>query len=186
MKIMIIALAVLGTALAFDLAAAGQDMDGPRFLNLPGRGDALPYSHAVVAGKTVYIAGTLGLDADTGLAPEDIDQEIRLLMEGIKAKAELAGVMAHEIGHAMHSHFSNRAQPFATALYSIFVAEVASTLNVALLFEHLLRTETDPEMRRFLLSEYLHGFRGTVFRQIMFAEFEREMEALGAPARAAQ
>jgi len=86
--------------------------------------------------------------------------------------------LVHEMGHALHSVYSQAAQPYPKADYSIFVAEVASTLNEALLFEHLLRTETDPELRRFLLSEYLHGFRGTVFRQIMFAEFEREIYAM--------
>ena len=62
MKIAIAALAVIGTALLFDLNTNAQDADGRRFLNLPGRGDALPFSHAVVAGNTVYIAGTLGVD----------------------------------------------------------------------------------------------------------------------------
>jgi oligoendopeptidase F len=80
--------------------------------------------------------------------------------------------LAHEMGHAMHSHFSNRAQPFPTADYSIFVAEVASTFNEALLLDHMLeRAKTDGE-RLFLLASYLDGIRGTLFRQAMFAEFE--------------
>ena len=85
--------------------------------------------------------------------------------------------LVHEMGHALHSVYSQAAQPYPKADYAIFVAEVASTLNEALLFEHLLKHETEPEVRRFLLSEYLHGFRGTVFRQIMFADFEREIYA---------
>lgn len=97
MKIVIAAFAVIATALALDLSTAAQDADGRRFLNLPGRGDALPFSHAVVAGDTVYIAGTLGVDAETGAAPENIEEEVRLVMEGIKAKAELAGVTMDDL-----------------------------------------------------------------------------------------
>ncbi|MBN2489887.1 MAG: oligoendopeptidase F [Planctomycetes bacterium] len=90
---------------------------------------------------------------------------------------ESLSTLVHEMGHALHSVYSQAAQPYPKADYSIFVAEVASTLSEALLFEHLLEVETDPEARRFLLAEYLHGFRGTVFRQTMFAEFEREVYA---------
>ena len=97
MKIAIATLAVIGTALLLDLNTNAQDSDGKRFLNLPGRGDALPFSHAVVAGATVYLAGTLGVDPQTGKAPEDLEQEVRLAMEGIKAKAELAGVTMDDI-----------------------------------------------------------------------------------------
>ena len=97
MKIALAALAVIGTALLFDLNATAQDGDSRRFLNLPGRGDALPFSHAVVAGDTVYIAGTLGVDPVTGMAPADLEQEVRLAMEGIKAKAELAGVTMDDL-----------------------------------------------------------------------------------------
>lgn len=86
---------------------------------------------------------------------------------------ESLSTLVHEMGHALHSVYSQATQPYHKADYSIFVAEVASTLNEALLSEHMLRNETDPTVRRFLLSEYLNGFRGTVFRQIMFAEFER-------------
>jgi len=97
MKIAIVALAVIGTALALDLSTAAQDTDARRFLNLPGRGDALPFSHAVVAGNTAYIAGTLGVDPETGLAPEDAAQEARLVMDGIKAKVELAGLTMDDV-----------------------------------------------------------------------------------------
>lgn len=80
--------------------------------------------------------------------------------------------LAHEMGHALHSHFSNRAQPFATADYSIFVAEVASTLNEALLAHHMIEGAGSDAERLFLLGSHLDGLRGTLFRQAMFAEFE--------------
>ena len=83
--------------------------------------------------------------------------------------------LAHELGHAMHSYFSNEAQPFCTADYSIFVAEVASTFNEALLLQHVLDTATSPEEQLFILGSYLDGIRGTLFRQTMFAEFELEI-----------
>jgi len=80
--------------------------------------------------------------------------------------------VAHEMGHAMHSFFSNRRQPFATADYSIFVAEVASTFNEALLLRQMLERAAGRDERLFLLGSYLDGIRGTLFRQTMFAEFE--------------
>ena len=97
MKIAIAALPVIGTALLLDLSTSAQDSDGRRFLNLPGRGDALPFSHAVVAGNTVYIAGTIGTDPETGMAPESVEQEARLVMDGIKTKVELAGLTMDDI-----------------------------------------------------------------------------------------
>jgi len=81
--------------------------------------------------------------------------------------------LAHEMGHAMHSDFSNGTQPYATANYSIFVAEVASTVNEALLAAHLLERATDDDERMFLLTSRIDSIRGTLFRQAMFAEFER-------------
>lgn len=97
MKITIALLAVIATALILDLSTSAQDSDGPRYLNLPGRGDALPFSHAVVAGNTAYIAGTLGVDPETGAAPESVEQEARLVMDGIKAKVELAGFTMDDV-----------------------------------------------------------------------------------------
>jgi oligoendopeptidase F len=92
--------------------------------------------------------------------------------------------LAHELGHAMHSFFSNKAQPFATASYPIFVAEVASTFNEELLIDHMLKTITDPKARLSLLGNYLENIKGTVFRQTQFAEFElraHEMAEKGQP-----
>jgi oligoendopeptidase F len=80
--------------------------------------------------------------------------------------------LAHESGHSMHSYLSNAAQPFSTADYSIFVAEVASTLNENLLFHYALDQTKDDRTRLFLLSSYLDTMRTTLFRQTLFAEFE--------------
>jgi oligoendopeptidase F len=80
--------------------------------------------------------------------------------------------LAHELGHAMHSYYSNKNQEFVNADYRIFVAEVASTLNEALLIDDLLEKTADPKRRAYLINHYLEQFRGTVFRQTMFAEFE--------------
>ena len=86
--------------------------------------------------------------------------------------------VAHEMGHAMHSHFSNLHQPFATADYSIFVAEVASTFNETLLLQRMFEQAESDEERQFLLGSYLDGIRGTLFRQTMFAEFELEIHEM--------
>jgi oligoendopeptidase F len=80
--------------------------------------------------------------------------------------------VAHELGHTMQSYLSNKAQPFHLAQYPIFVAEVASTFNEALLIEHMLKTITDDSARLSLLGDYLENIKGTVFRQTQFAEFE--------------
>jgi len=92
--------------------------------------------------------------------------------------------LAHELGHAMHSWYSNNTQPYATADYTIFVAEVASTVNEVLLTHHLLNTEKDIEKRKYILNHYIDQFKGTVIRQTMFAEFEKmthEMQENGEP-----
>lgn len=81
--------------------------------------------------------------------------------------------LAHELGHSMHSYFSNHHQPYVYSDYDIFVAEVASTVNENLLLRYLLNKETDPAERMRLVNHYLDDFRGTVFRQTMFAEFEK-------------
>ncbi|WP_060788650.1 oligoendopeptidase F [Geobacillus zalihae] len=80
--------------------------------------------------------------------------------------------LVHEFGHSVHSYYTRKTQPYPYAHYSIFVAEVASTCNEALLNDYLLRTIDDEKKRLYLLNHYLEGFRGTVFRQTMFAEFE--------------
>lgn len=81
--------------------------------------------------------------------------------------------LAHELGHSLHSYYTRANQPYPYADYSIFVAEVASTCNEALLNEYLLRETNDKRRKLYLLNNQLEGFRGTVFRQTMFAEFEQ-------------
>ncbi|MCK4258193.1 MAG: oligoendopeptidase F [Halanaerobiales bacterium] len=85
--------------------------------------------------------------------------------------------LAHEMGHALHSYLSDRTQPYVYHSYPIFLAEVASTLNEALLTEHLLKTTTDKGIKMSILNNYLEQFRGTVYRQTMFAEFEKLIHA---------
>ena len=80
---------------------------------------------------------------------------------------------AHEMGHSMHSYFSNKTQPYIYSNYKIFVAEVASTCNEILLLEYLLKNCTDKKEKAYLLNHYLDSFKGTVFRQTQFAEFEK-------------
>ncbi len=86
--------------------------------------------------------------------------------------------LAHELGHTMHSFLSSQAQPYAKAEYPIFLAEVASTFNEALLIDHVLRQVRDRDARLSLLGNYLEGIKGTVFRQTQFAEFELRMHEM--------
>ena len=81
--------------------------------------------------------------------------------------------LAHEMGHAMHSYFSNEAQNFLDSRYKIFVAEVASTTNEVLLMEYMLKNAKDNKERAYLLNHYMDSFKGTIYRQTMFAEFEK-------------
>ncbi|MBQ3596689.1 MAG: oligoendopeptidase F [Clostridia bacterium] len=80
--------------------------------------------------------------------------------------------IAHEMGHSLHSYFSNKNQPYAKADYTIFVAEVASTVNEVLLIKHLLKTAKDDKLKKYLLSYLLEMIRTTLFRQTQFSEFE--------------
>lgn len=80
--------------------------------------------------------------------------------------------LAHEMGHAIHTYYSDKNQSYTYAGYRIFVAEVASTCNEALLIRHLMKKTTDKTERKYLINHFLESFRGTLFRQTMFAEFE--------------
>ncbi|HEX4997703.1 MAG TPA: oligoendopeptidase F [Terriglobia bacterium] len=86
--------------------------------------------------------------------------------------------LSHELGHTMHSYFSNQTQPYATSGYATFVAEVASTFNESLLMDHMMKTISDKDTRLSLLGEYVESIKSTVFRQTQFAEFERRMHAM--------
>ncbi len=81
--------------------------------------------------------------------------------------------LAHEMGHAMHSYYAYRQQPYINAHYSIFTAEVASTLNETLLMDYLLKNIDDKEKKLYLINHYLETIRATLYRQTMFAEFEK-------------
>lgn len=86
--------------------------------------------------------------------------------------------LIHELGHSVHSYYTHQNQPFRYGNYSIFVAEVASTCNEALLSEYLLNNLESEKERLYILNHFLEGFRGTVFRQTMFAEFEHQIHQL--------
>src|SRR5213593_2428973 len=86
--------------------------------------------------------------------------------------------LAHEAGHSMHSWFSQNSQLFQDYEYPIFLAEVASTVNEELLTHHLLETTTDPKMRAYIINRQIDDLRGTLFRQTMFAEFEKIIHAI--------
>ena len=90
---------------------------------------------------------------------------------------ESVSTLAHEWGHAMHSYFSNRNQPFINSDYATFTAEIASTFNEALLLEQALKTAKNDDERLLYLGSALENLRGTFFRQAMFAEFERDIHA---------
>ncbi len=81
--------------------------------------------------------------------------------------------IAHEMGHAMHSYKSNETQPYSKASYTIFLAEIASTVNEVLLLKHLYKKSNDKNLKKYLLNYYMDTIRGTLFRQTQFAEFEQ-------------
>lgn len=80
--------------------------------------------------------------------------------------------LVHEMGHSVHSYFTRHTQPYVYGDYSIFLAEIASTTNENLLTSYLLETEKDPKIRAYIINHFLDGFKGTIFRQTQFAEFE--------------
>ena len=99
------------------------------------------------------------------------------LMMNYTENYESVSTMAHEWGHAMHSYLSNKGQPYPTANYATFVAEIASTCNEALLLDHMLKIAKDDDERLLYLGSALETLRGTFYRQVMLAEFEREAHA---------
>ena len=118
----------------------------------------------------------------TGAYMEGIAYDVHpYILMNFKGKYSDVTTLTHELGHAMHSYFSNRHQPYVNSQYPIFLAEVASTVNEALLMANMLGNTDDPDIKLSLLGEALEGFRGTLFRQTQFAEFElaihRQVEA---------
>lgn len=81
--------------------------------------------------------------------------------------------LAHELGHSLHTYYSNSSQPYVYSQYSIFVAEVASTVNESLLIDYMINKAKNDQEKMYLINHYLEQFRGTVYRQTMFAEFEK-------------
>ena len=100
------------------------------------------------------------------------------ILMNYNGKFDDVSTLAHELGHTMQSYLSNKVQPYPTADYPIFVAEVASTFNESLLIDHMLSTVDDPATRVSLLGNYLESIKGTVFRQTQFAEFELRMHEM--------
>lgn len=94
------------------------------------------------------------------------------IMMNFNGSLDSVSTLAHEMGHSLHTYLTNSHQPIQYSDYSLFVAEVASTVNENLLIDQLLQNCNDPRERLALLNEYLEGFKGTVYRQTMFAEFE--------------
>ncbi len=100
------------------------------------------------------------------------------MLMNYNGKYDDMSTLTHELGHTMHSYFSNKHQPYPTANYSIFVAEVASTLNEALLIDTMLKHIKDDGVRLSLLGNFLEGIKGTVFRQTQFSEFELKIHQM--------
>lgn len=100
------------------------------------------------------------------------------ILMNYNGKFDDMSTLAHELGHTMHSYYSNKAQPYPTASYPTFLAEVASTFNESLLIDYMLKTIEDDGMRLSVLGSYLDGIKGTVFRQTQFAEFELGMHEM--------
>ena len=102
------------------------------------------------------------------------------ILMNYNGKYDDMSTLAHELGHTMHSYYSNKAQSPQTARYPTFVAEVASTFNESLLIDYMLRTVTDDDVRLSLLGSYVESIKATVFRQTQFAEFELRMHEMAA------
>jgi oligoendopeptidase F len=108
----------------------------------------------------------------------DVYDKHPYILLNYNGKYDDVSTLAHELGHTMHSYFSNKNQPYANASYPIFLAEVASTANEALLMDYVLKQIKDPEQKLAILGNYLENARGTLFRQTQFAEFELRIHEL--------
>lgn len=103
-----------------------------------------------------------------------------VILMNFQGKLDDVFTLIHEMGHSIHTYLSTHNQPAVYSNYVIFVAEVASTCNEALLSHYLLEHETDPKKHAYILNHFLEQFRGTIYRQCMFAEFERDVNAMNA------
>lgn len=103
-----------------------------------------------------------------------------VILMNFQGKLDDVFTLIHEMGHSIHTYLSCKNQPSVYSDYVIFVAEVASTCNEALLTQHLLKTRTAPEERAYILNHFLEQFRGTLYRQTMFAEFELKVNEIAA------
>ena len=106
-----------------------------------------------------------------------------VMLLNFQGKLDDVFTLIHEMGHSIHTYLSCQTQPPVYADYRIFVAEVASTCNEALLTQYLLKTTTDPRERAYILNHFLEQFRGTIYRQCMFAEFELKVNEMVAAGR---
>ncbi len=128
-------------------------------------------------GRWIDYYPTQGKQSGAYMNPAAYDVHPFLLLNYNGQYTDMSG-LAHELGHAMQTYFSNQSQPYPTASYPIFVAEVASTFNENLLIDHMLKQITDPKAKLALLGNYLENVKGTVFRQTQFAEFELKMHEM--------
>lgn len=103
-----------------------------------------------------------------------------VILMNFQGKLDDVFTLVHEMGHSIHTYLSCEDQPSVYSDYVIFVAEVASTCNEALLTQHLLKTRSDPKERAYILNHFLEQFRGTIYRQTMFAEFELKANEIAA------
>ncbi|WP_191988720.1 oligoendopeptidase F [Lacticaseibacillus daqingensis] len=144
--------------------------------------DYLAHVHEIFDNRYIDVVENQGKrsGAYSGGAYDTPPYELLNWQDGLDALFTLV----HETGHSVHSWYTRHNQPFVSGDYPIFVAEIASTSNENLLTDYFLKTQPDPKVRAYVLNHYLDGFKGTVFRQTQFAEFEHwihEQDAAGAP-----
>jgi len=101
-----------------------------------------------------------------------------LVLTNFSSKFNDVSTLAHELGHAMHTYYSNETQPYYTSNYPIFLAEIASTVNETLLNSYMIKNAVDPKEKLFYINEFLSTFHATVYRQTMFASFENSAHEL--------
>ncbi len=132
--------------------------------------------------KQAYVDGWIDVYPNTGKSggaySSGTYHSNPFILTNFAGTLDSVSTLAHEMGHSQHTWLTNHTQPAHYANYSLFVAEVASTVNENLLIEQLLEKCDEPRERLALLNQYLEGFKGTVYRQTMFAEFEKEAHAM--------